>query len=99
MLTITSKQRAFLRSMCNTTEVTLFIGKEGLDERILREADNQLEARELIKCAIQRGGDITAREACEEIADALDAAPVQTIGNRFSLYRPRRKKDPTIELP
>ena len=57
MLNITSKQRAFLRSMCNTMDVTLFIGKEGLEEHILKEADIQLEARELIKCAIQRGAD------------------------------------------
>ena len=92
MLNITSKQRAFLRSMCNTMDVTLFIGKEGLEEHILKEADIQLEARELIKCAILRG-------ACGIIADELDAAPVQTIGSKFCLYRPHRKKDPTIILP
>lgn len=99
MLNITSKQRAFLRSMCNTMDVTLFIGKEGLEDHILREADIQLEARELIKCAVQRGSDITAREACGKIADELEAAPVQTIGSKFCLYRPHRKKDPTIILP
>ncbi len=99
MLSITSKQRAFLRGMSNPFAVTLFIGKEGLTDAIAEEADRQLEARELIKAAIQKGAEITAREACQELADRLEAAPVQCIGSKFSLYRPHRKKDPTIILP
>ena len=99
MLAITSKQRAYLRAMNNVLEPTLYIGKENITPNTVTEADLLLEAREIIKCAVQRGAQITAREACETLAEELDAAPVQYIGNRFCLYRPKRKSDPVIQLP
>ncbi len=99
MLQITSKQRAYLRSLANTLEVTLYIGKEGITENTLKEADQLLEARELVKCALQRGAKLTAREACDTLCEAQSAAPVQCIGSRFCLYRPKQKTDPVIQLP
>ena len=64
----------------------------------VKEAWDALEARELIKCSVQREAPVTAREACQELCEKVHAAPVQCIGSKFSIYRPRRK-DPTIELP
>ena len=98
-MAINSKQRAFLRSMCNTMEVTLYIGKEGIGSTSLQEAENLLEARELIKCALQKEAPMTAREACEMICSATEAEPVQCIGRRFCIYRPKRQSDPVIVLP
>ena len=63
-----------------------------------QEAWDALEARELIKCSVQREAPLSAREACQELCEKVHAAPVQCIGGKFSIYRPRRK-DPTIELP
>ena len=97
-LEITSKQRAYLRSMCNTMQVVLYIGKEGITDGTVKEAWDALEARELIKCSVQREAPLTAREACQELCEKGHAAPVQCIGSKFAIYRPRRK-DPTIELP
>lgn len=97
-LELTSKQRAYLRSMCNTMQPVLYIGKDGITENTVTEAWNVLEARELIKCAVQREAPYTAREACQLLCEKVHAAPVQTIGNKFCIYRPRRK-DPTIQLP
>ena len=97
-LEITSKQRAYLRSMCNTMQVVLYIGKEGITDGTVKEAWDALEARELIKCSVQREAPYTAREACQLLCEKTHAAPVQCIGNKFSIYRPRRK-DPTIQLP
>lgn len=90
-LEITSKQRAFLRGMCNTLPVVLYIGKEGISDNTVKAAWDALEAREIIKCAVQHGCELSAREACEQLCDRVHAAPVQCIGNRFSIYRESRE--------
>ena len=97
MLEITSKQRSQLRSMCNTLPVILYIGKEGVTDGTVKEAWDALEARELIKCSVQRGCPLTAREACQILCDKVHAAPVQCIGNKFSIYRESRE-NPVIIL-
>ena len=97
-LEITSKQRAYLRSLCNTMQPVLYIGKEGITDATIKEAWDILEARELFKCSVQREAPLTAREACQELCERVHAAPVQCIGSKFSIYRPHRK-DPTIVLP
>lgn len=94
---ITSKQRSQLRSMCNTLPVVLYIGKDGITDATVKEAWDALEARELIKCSVQRGAPYDAREACQELCDRVHAAPVQCIGNKFSIYRESRDHK-TIEL-
>ena len=88
---LTSKQRASLRGMANTLDTILYIGKEGITDNTVKEAYDALEARELIKCAVQQGCELTAREALEELCARVHAEPVQTIGNRFSIYRQARE--------
>ena len=97
-LEINSKQRAYLRSLCNTIPVVLYIGKEGITDATAQSAWDALEAREIIKCSVQRGAPMDAREACGILCERVHAAPVQCIGNRFSIYRPKRK-DPVLQLP
>ena len=97
ILEITSKQRSQLRSMCTTLPVVLYIGKDGITDATVKEAWDALEARELIKCSVQRGAPYDAREACQELCDRVHAAPVQCIGNKFSIYRESRDHK-TIEL-
>ena len=97
ILEITSKQRSQLRSMCNTLPVVLYIGKDGITDATVKEAWDALEARELIKCSVQRGAPYDAREACQELCDRVHAAPVQCIGNKFSICRESRDHK-TIEL-
>ena len=84
---LTSKQRANLRSMANTMETILYIGKEGITENTVKEAYDALEARALIKCAVQQNCELTAREALDELCQRLHAEPVQCIGRRFVMYR------------
>ena len=86
-----SKQRAMLRSMANPLETILYIGKEGVTEATVKEAYDALEARELIKCAVQQGCELTAREALEELCARVHAEPVQCIGRRFVMYRESRE--------
>ena len=94
---MTSKQRAMLRSMANTMETILYVGKEGVSDGTVREAYDALEARELIKCCVNQGAPVTAREALDELCEKLGAEPIQCIGRRFVMYRPSRE-NPRIVL-
>lgn len=94
---LTSKQRAALRSLANTMDTILYIGKEGVTDNTAKEAYDALEARELIKCAVQQNCDLTAREACNILCEMVHAEPVQCIGRRFVLYKESRENK-RIEL-
>ncbi len=94
---MTSKQRAMLRSMANTMETILYLGKDGIVPGTIKQASDALEAREIIKCAVQQGCPLTAREALNQLCAELNAEPVQCIGRRFVMYRPS-SENPRIVL-
>ncbi|MBQ7938928.1 MAG: ribosome assembly RNA-binding protein YhbY [Clostridia bacterium] len=95
---LSSKQRAFLRSMANTMDPIMQVGKGGIVEELITSVDNALEARELIKMSALETAPVTAREAADELAEATGADVVAVVGRRFVLYRPSKKKK-KIELP
>ena len=90
---LTSKQRAQLRSLANSIDTIVHVGKDGLGENLVKQADDALEARELIKGKVLENSMLTAREAAEELAAATRSEVVQVIGTKFVLYRPSHKKD------
>lgn len=94
---MTSKQRAYLRSMANALDTILYVGKDGVTPGTVKEAFDALEARELIKCCVQQGAPVTAREALDDLCAQVGAEPVQCIGRRFVLYKPSRE-NPRIVL-
>lgn len=94
---MTTKQRAALRAMANTMEPVLQIGKDGITDNLVKQCWDALEARELIKVNVQKNAPYVAREACEELCERVHAEPVQTIGNRFTIYRQARE-DSKIRL-
>ena len=94
---MTSKQRAYLRSMANTLETILYVGKDGVTPGTVKEAFDALEARELIKGCVQQGAPLSAKEALESLCAQVGAEPVQCIGRRFVMYKPRRE-NPRIML-
>ncbi len=93
---LTSGQRARLRAMANTLEPVLHIGKDGITENTITQADEAIEARELIKCTVQKNCDIPVKEVAHALAQKIGADCVQVIGRRFSLYRPA--EEPKITL-
>lgn len=95
---LNGKQRAYLRSLANTLETTLYVGKDGVTAKTQKETYDLLKARELVKCAVQQNSPLTAREACEELCGLTGASPVQVIGRRFTIYR-QNDKEPKIQLP
>ena len=95
---LTSKNRAYLRSLANSLDPIFQVGKGGITEEMCLQIGNCLEARELIKLRILENSGYTAREAAEEIAAKTDAEVVSVIGSRFVLYRESSTKK-VIELP
>lgn len=84
---LTSKERAELRAKANSLDTTLMVGKSGITDMVLAEADNQLTARELIKGKVLEGAFLTPREASDAICEATGAEGVAVIGTKFVLYR------------
>ena len=96
---LTSKQRAYLRSLAVNEDTILMVGKSGMGPEIVKQADDALEKRELIKGRVlPETSPLSPREAAEEIAERTGSQVVQVIGSKFVLYR-RKKKDPKIVLP
>lgn len=96
---LTSKQRAHLRSIAQGYNAIFFVGKGGISEELVKQLDNAIQSRELIKVGVQENCDYSAREAADEIAEQLSADVVQVIGRKFVLWR--RSSDPkkrVIEL-
>ena len=96
---LTSKQRAYLRSLAVNEDTILMMGKSGMSPELVKQADDALEKRELIKGRVlPESSPMTSREAAEAIAQETGSEVVQVIGSRFVLYR-KKKKDPKIVLP
>lgn len=90
---LTSKQRAQLRGLANTLDTIVQVGKDGLGENLIRQADDALEARELIKCRVLDNNiEYDARTAAAELAQATRSEVVQVIGAKFVLYRESHSK-------
>ncbi len=84
---LTSKQRAKLRGMAQDMEPIIHIGKGGITQNLLTQADDALKARELIKGTVQQNSELDAREACDELCAQLGADGVSVLGRKFVLYR------------
>ena len=95
---MTGKQRAYLRGLANGLETILTVGKGGLSENVIKQADEALTARELIKGRVLEASLLSAAEACQALAEATGAEGIQSIGSRFVLYRPH-PTEPKIRLP
>lgn len=90
---LTSKQRAQLRGLANTAPTILQIGKDGLGENLIKQANDALEAREIIKCRVLENAMLTPREACDQLSKLTRSEQVQVIGTKFVLYRQSHNKE------
>ncbi|NLB32484.1 MAG: ribosome assembly RNA-binding protein YhbY [Tissierellia bacterium] len=89
---LTGKQRSFLKALANSVDSIMQIGKGGITENVLKQIDDALEARELIKISILNNSMLEAKETANEIAESVGAEYVQSIGNKFVLYRESKQK-------
>ena len=84
---LTSKERAELRAQATTLDTTLMVGKSGVTEAVIAEAENLLTARELVKGKVLEGALMSPREVSDEICEATGADGVAVVGNKFVIYR------------
>ena len=89
---LNSRQRAQLRGLANDFETILQVGKMGISENTIKQVDDALEARELIKMSVLETCPLTSREAADELAKNVKADVVQVIGRKFILYRQSKEK-------
>ena len=95
---LTSKQRSYLRSLANTIAPIFQVGKGGINENMIRQFNEALEARELIKGTVLNNAMVDSKEIAQEIAKETRSELVQVIGNKFTLYK-ESKENKAIVLP
>ena len=88
---MTSKQRAYLRGIANKIDPIFQIGKMGISENLIKQLCDALEARELIKITVlETAPDITKNIAIE-ISEKTNSILIQTIGNKITLFKPKKE--------
>lgn len=95
---LTGKQRSFLRALANDVEPIFQIGKGGLNDNMITQFNDALEARELVKVSVLKNSLEDIRELCNEAARLTGADIVQVIGKKFVLYK-QSTKNKVIDLP
>ena len=96
---LTSKQRAQLRGIANGIDTILIVGKDGIGENLVKQANDALEAREIIKGRVLENSLLSPREAAEALAPLTRSEVVQVIGTKFVLSRQshdKNKKDKIV---
>lgn len=97
-MVMTSKQRAYLKSLASSITPIFQIGKSSLSPEMVTAVDEALEKRELVKLSVLKNCFDEPRELAETLAERTRSQVVHVIGKKIILYRPA-KKDPKIKLP
>ncbi len=95
---ISGKQRSYLKSLANNIDPIFQLGKNGLTENFIKQIDDALEARELVKVNVLKNCMLDPTEVASQLAEELNAEFVQSIGRKFVLYR-ESIENKKIELP
>ena len=97
---LTGKQRSYLKSLATELDTTVYIGKAGLTDTVIKEMDDYLAVHEMVKVKIQEGSELDPKETANSLLEPLNAEFVQAIGRKFTLYRQAKKReDRKIILP
>ena len=97
-VTLTGKQRRFLRGLGHALEPVVRLGSAGLTDAVTRQLDQALGRHELVKVRVGSSTKERARDLAERLAAGTGAAVAQVLGHTLLVYRPK-KKDPKIRLP
>ncbi len=95
---LTSKQRAYLRSLATSCPAIMQIGKGGISENLIKTVSDALEARELVKLSVLENCSETPRDMLDKLCEALGAEGVACVGKKIVLYR-ESVENKTIILP
>ncbi|AUG58232.1 ribosome assembly RNA-binding protein YhbY [Acetivibrio saccincola] len=94
---LTGKQRSYLKGLANRIEPIFQVGKGSINDNMIKQFNDALEARELIKVNVLKNSPGEVREICEEVARMTKSEIVQVIGNKFVLYR-ESKENKVIDI-
>lgn len=94
---MTSKQRAYLRSIANSIEPIFQIGKAGISDNFVKQINDALEARELIKISVLSNAPDDIVSIGTSLAELTDSEFVQHVGSKITLFR-QRKENSKINL-
>lgn len=95
---LTGKQRSYLKGIANAIEPIFQIGKNGINKNFIKQIDEALEAREIIKVNVLNNSFLETKSAANKVAKLTDAEFVQSIGNKFVIYR-ESEENKKIVLP
>ena len=95
---MTTKQRAYLKSLAMTMDPIFQIGKSSMTPEFTKAIDEALAARELIKISVLKNCADDPRELAEILGGRTRSQVVQVIGKKIVLYKPF-KENPKIVLP
>ena len=101
---MTSKERAELRAQANTIDTTLIVGKGGVSETLVAEAEKLLDIHELVKGRVLETAMLTPREVSDALCEATGADGIQVVGSKFvrssrKKRRPRKRPLPPKRSP
>lgn len=89
---MTSKQRAYLRGLANSIDAIFQVGKGGISPALIKQVDDALEARELIKISVLETAPDSVKDIGNCLAEETNAVFVQSVGNKITLFRQRKEK-------
>ena len=95
---LTSKQRAYLKSLANSLDPIFQVGKSSLTPEFTESVGDAFNTRELLKIAVLKNCADDPREIAQVVAERTHSQVVQVIGKKIILYKPD-KKNPKIVLP
>ena len=96
---MTTKQRAYLKSLAMTMDPIFQIGKNSMTPELTKAVDEALEARELIKVSVLQNCSDDPRELAAMLAERTRSQVVQVIGKKIVLYREGKNEKKKIQLP
>ncbi len=98
-MNLSSKQRAYLRSLAHSLKPVAQVGAEGVTDGLVESVREALNTRELLKVKVPESAPEDARGVADELVRRLPGAHVaQVIGRTIVLYRPF-PDEPGIRLP
>jgi len=96
-MNLSSKQRAFLKKEASTIEPLMRIGKEGLNENVIKSLEDLFRKRELVKVKMLQNSEEDMNETAKKLAEGVNAQIVHTMGKTILFFKVNEKK-PEISL-
>lgn len=95
---LTGKQKRFLRSKAHHLNPIFQVGKGGVNDNLIKQIGEALEARELLKVSVLQNCDEERDDVASQLSRGARAELVQIIGNTIVLYKESRENK-QLQLP